>query len=146
MIRKLKKSEIDSVMSIWLASNREAHPFIPAEYWECNYESVKNTILNADVFVSVENDQIRGFIGLVENYIEGLFVEKTARGKGIGSELIRHAKSIRENLELDVYQENPKAVQFYSRHGFEIVQKTVDPATGHTECRMRWHAVDGILT
>ena len=138
MIRKLKKSEIDSVMSIWLASNREAHPFIPTEYWECNYESVKNAILNADVFVSVENDQIQGFIGLVGNYVAGLFVEKTARGKGIGSELIRHAKNTRENLELDVYQENPKAVQFYRSHGFEIVQKTVDPATRHTEYRMKW--------
>ena len=33
MIRKMKSTDLDKVMDIWLFSNIQAHDFIPEEYW-----------------------------------------------------------------------------------------------------------------
>ena len=42
MIRKFENSDIDAVMQIWQNENIKTHNFIPKEYWESNYEYVKN--------------------------------------------------------------------------------------------------------
>lgn len=41
MIRLLQKADIDRVSDIWLDANRKAHHFIPAQYWQSNYDAVK---------------------------------------------------------------------------------------------------------
>ncbi len=38
MIRELRKADIIKVAGIWLDTNTKAHNFIPAQYWESNYE------------------------------------------------------------------------------------------------------------
>lgn len=47
MIRALQKADIDSVAEIWLDTNRKAHAFIPASYWERNFASVKEMLPQA---------------------------------------------------------------------------------------------------
>ena len=42
MIRKFQKEDTGQVMRIWLNGNKDAHPFIPKEYWESNYSMVEN--------------------------------------------------------------------------------------------------------
>lgn len=138
MIRPSSDSDIDTIMDIWLTSNREAHAFVPAAYWQQNFASVKEAILKAEVYVAEESGQVAGFLGLVGNYIAGLFVKQQARDRGIGADLLKHVQSLQDTLELDVYQENPRAVAFYQNHGFQAVQKDIDPDTGHTEYRMVW--------
>lgn len=49
MIRALRKADIDSVAEIWLDTNRKAHAFIPASYWERNFASVKEMLPQAEV-------------------------------------------------------------------------------------------------
>lgn len=138
MIRPSSDSDIDTIMDIWLTSNREAHAFVPAAYWQQNFASVKEAILKAEVYVAEESGQVAGFLGLVGNYIAGLFVKQQARDRGIGADLLKHVQSLQDTLELDVYQENPRAVAFYQNHGFQAVQKDIDPDTGHAEYRMVW--------
>lgn len=41
MIRLLQKADIDRVSDIWLDANRKAHHFIPTQYWQSNYDAVK---------------------------------------------------------------------------------------------------------
>lgn len=83
MIRKQTEKDLTAIMQIWLETNTKAHSFIPEEYWLSNYEMVKSGLPKAEVFV-YEDDatkEIYGFIGLMENYIAGLFVRADA-GKG----------------------------------------------------------------
>ena len=47
MIRRMEARDLEAVASIWLASNLEAHSFIPAEYWRGNYEAVKAALAQA---------------------------------------------------------------------------------------------------
>ena len=51
MIRKMRKTDIDRVADIWLDTNQKAHDFIPASYWQDNFEEVKQMLLQAEVYV-----------------------------------------------------------------------------------------------
>ena len=73
MIRALQKADIDSVAEIWLDTNRKAHAFIPASYWERNFASVKQMLPQAEVYVYETDQGIQGFLGLNGEYIEGIF-------------------------------------------------------------------------
>ena len=72
MIRKLAQEDLEAVMGIWLEANLKAHDFIEADYWKSNFEAVKETLAQAEVYVYTEDTKIKGFIGIVEGYIAGL--------------------------------------------------------------------------
>lgn len=73
-----------------------------------------------------------------DNYIEGIFVKKAARSKGIGKQLLDHVKKVRPTLRLSVYQKNKKAIQFYLREKFSSQSERVDDNTGEKELIMVW--------
>lgn len=139
MIRKFQNRDLDEVMSIWLHTNMEAHSFIGADYWKNNYEMVRKLIPTADVFVSEENGRIRGFIGLTDFYIAGIFVRTEEQSEGIGSELLHMAMMKRKNLCLNVYKKNMRAVKFYQHCGFRIVNQKIDENTSEEEYTMEWY-------
>lgn len=138
MVRNFKNADIDKIMEIWLNSNIEAHNFIDKSYWEKNFEMVKNTLPQAEIYIYEENNNIMGFVGLVENYIAGIFVEKNFRGKGTGKKLLDYAKSIKNNLTLNVYEKNIDAVKFYKREGFTVEKFGIDKSTNEKEFMMSW--------
>lgn len=138
MVRNFKNADIDKIMEIWLNSNIEAHNFIDKSYWEKNFEMVKNTLPQAEIYIYEENNNIMGFVGLVENYIAGIFVEKNFRGKGTGKKLLDYAKSIKNNLTLNVYEKNIDAVKFYKREGFTVEKFGIDKNTDEREFMMSW--------
>lgn len=139
MIRKFQAGDLDRVMSIWLSANLEAHSFVDPEYWRRNFDAVKTMIPRAEVYVSEGENGIDGFIGVVDDYIAGIFVDASARAAGIGSQLLDRAKQSRMSLRLSVYQKNEPAVAFYRKRGFQIDKESVDPETGETEYTMLWH-------
>ena len=74
MIRELRKVDINKVAEIWLDTNIKTHYFISAQYWKSNFELVKKLLLQATVYVYEDKQEIQGFIGLSDEYIEGVFV------------------------------------------------------------------------
>ena len=64
MIRSLQKADINRVADIWLDTNLKAHSFISTQYWESNYELVKEMLSQAEVYVYEDGQKIQGFIGL----------------------------------------------------------------------------------
>lgn len=140
MIRELQKTDIDTVSQIWLDANRDAHDFIPAEYWENNFLPVKKMLLQAEVYVYMDErkNRIEGFVGLDQEYIAGIFVRKEARSGGIGKALLDFVKEKKQELTLNVYRKNERAVRFYEREGFQIIDRTVDKSTDEIEYLMKW--------
>ena len=140
MIRRLQKPDIDTVSDIWLEANRDTHDFIPAEYWENEFLPVKEMLLQAEVYVYTDEykNEIEGFVGLDQEYIAGIFVRKEARSKEIGKALLDFVKGKKQELTLNVYQKNERAVRFYERERFYIVESTMDESTGEKEYLMRW--------
>lgn len=140
MIRKLQRTEGDKAADIWLETNRKAHDFIPARYWEKHLKAVREMILQAEVYVCLDEKQeeIQGFIGLNGNHVEGLFVQSEAQSRGIGKQLLDFAKSLKGSLSLNVYQKNLRAVKFYQRENFKIQRESTDENTGEKEFFMIW--------
>lgn len=138
MIRKLQEKDIDIVMEIWLTANIEAHQFISPHYWYDSFKLVKEMIVQAEVYVYEINSNIYGFIGLNNDYIAGIFVCNQKRSMGIGKQLLDYVKEIKQQLKLNVYQKNTKAVNFYQRENFKIQNSCTDTATGEKEYTMIW--------
>lgn len=138
MIRRFQKTDTEQIMRIWLNGNEEAHPFIPREYWCSNFSMVQEQLLQAEVSVYETDGEIRGFIGIVDGYIAGIFVDRSCRSLGIGSQLLEYAKQTHDTLSLGVYQKNQRAAALYSREGFSIQSEELDEATGETEYIMLW--------
>ena len=140
MIRRMEPADTERVSEIWLEANREAHSFIPASYWEENFQMVKEMLPLAEVYVWEDTGGIQGFVGLNGDYIEGIFVSGSRRSAGIGRQLVDHCKEIRSSLRLKVYEKNRRAAAFYLREGFQITAEGVDEDTGETEYEMGWRA------
>lgn len=138
MIRKLADGDINEVMSIWLNTNILAHEFIKENYWRENFEYVQDELRKAEVYVYKENNEIYGFVGIVNGYIAGIFIKEDKQSKGFGKELLDYCKVKYNNLTLEVYEKNSRAVGFYKREGFEIINKLVDDDTQEVEYLMSW--------
>ena len=138
MIRELRKVDINKVAEIWLDTNIKTHYFISAQYWKSNFELVKELLLQATVYVYEDKQEIQGFIGLNDEYVEGIFVSGEMQSQGIGKILLNYAKDKRNKLHLNVYQKNARAISFYKREGFEIQHSGLDEATGEKDYVMTW--------
>ena len=140
MIRKFETQDLDAVMQIWLHGNLDAHAFIAASFWTEHFEMVRDLLPQAELYVHENEDtrQIDGFIGLTENHIEGIFVAKAARSKGIGRALLEYAKSRKPRLTLGVYQKNERALVFYQREQFVVHSEGIDEDTNEADIQMLW--------
>ena len=140
MIRKLQKADINRVADIWLKTNLKAHFFIPEQYWISNYEFVKEILPQAEVYVYEDDKMIQGFIGINDEYIEGIFVSDEMQSRGIGKMLLDYIKDKKDRLQLKVYQKNVRAMSFYQREGFTIQSEGMDEFTGEKEYVMNWES------
>ncbi|MFC3931302.1 GNAT family N-acetyltransferase [Streptococcus dentapri] len=140
MIRTFTKNDLSSVMEIWLEANIRAHNFIPEKYWQENYSKVEYMLPQAEIYVYQDANmhQILGFIGLMENYIAGIFVKESEQSKGIGCHLLNFVKGQKNNLSLSVYQKNVRAVSFYEREQFTVQSESIDKNTNEKEFVMTW--------
>lgn len=139
MIRKFEKKDTERVMQIWLEVNIETHDFVPSKYWLSQYQSVQKQILQADIYVYEQDKEIQGFVGMMDDYLAGIFVDKKCRSMGIGKSLLECVKKNYPAFSLNVYQKNRRAVNFYLREGLSIVSKEIDEDTGETDYTMAWN-------
>ena len=135
MIRKLNEADIDKVMDIWMKSTIKAHDFISKEYWQDNYNTVKEVYIPmSETFVYKDVQGIKGFISVINNeFIGALFVDIDFQGNGIGKQLIDYAVSKYGKLQLAVYKENKKSVEFYINRGFKIIEEQINDDSKHVE-------------
>ena len=127
MIRKMKPADLNAIMEIWLSSNLDAHSFVGRQYWQEQLPAVRAAIQGAEVYCYIAtNDTIAGFIGL--------FVVSKYRQQGISSQLLVFVQGYHQQLTLDSYPQNQRAVAFYHRHGFVTSQQDA------TNVHMTWTA------
>lgn len=143
MIRRLENKDLEQTAKIWLDTNREAHDFIPGSYWENHYLVVKEMLLQAEVYVYEAEQEIRGFVGLDDTYIAGIFVRSKDQSLGIGTQLLNFVKERKEELSLRVYQKNENAIRFYQREAFQVQEEGIDEDTKEKEYLMIWRKQNG---
>jgi putative acetyltransferase len=137
MIREFIESDMDNVLEIWLSASIIAHDFVDESFWKSQVENMRNIYIPAsETYVYEEDSVVLGFYALNENNLAAIFVNPQCQGKGIGKQLISHAKTKRDTLNLNVYKENERSYQFYLSQGFKVVSEQVDEHTGHLEYTM----------
>ena len=139
MIRKFEKNDINVVMEIWENENIRTHNFIAKEYWKNSYKYVKDILPNADIYVYILDEHIVGFIGVNNNYIEGIFVDTNNQHKGIGTALLDKVKESKDKLTLSVFKKNKNAIKFYKKNNFIITSENIDKNTNEIEYIMNWN-------
>lgn len=64
MIREFRMSDVEQVMKLWLAGNKDAHSFVPEDYWHFHYSEVQEALLEAEVFVYDTGEKIQERINI----------------------------------------------------------------------------------
>ncbi len=141
MIREFQQVDIDQVITIWLEASIKAHDFVDSKFWESKVNDMRDIYIpSGETYVYEEERIIKGFVSLYNDSIAAIFVSPNFQGAGIGKQLIRKAKDVREELNLTVYKENYSSVEFYKKCGFKIEQEQIDKHTGHPEVVMKFNS------
>ena len=70
------------------------------------------------------DQRITGFAGVAAGKIEMLFIDPDHRGQGLGKKLLNYAMQHLNADELDVNEQNPQALGFYFKQGFEVIGRS----------------------
>lgn len=132
MIVQSSTNDYEKLINIWENSVRETHSFLMEE----DIQFYKPLILK-EYFPQVDlychkddNQRINGFMGIVGDKLEMLFIDSGKRGKGIGKVLLDYAINERNVKWVDVNEQNSLAVGFYQHMGFQVVSRSELDGTG----------------
>jgi ribosomal protein S18 acetylase RimI-like enzyme len=107
------------VLDIWLVESRAGHPFLTEADLAAQRTLVRDVYVEpAETWVAIVDGRLDGFIGLLDSFIGGLFVDPQARRGGIGRALVQHAAAGKGTLTVEVYAANDAALAFSARLGF----------------------------
>ena len=148
MIHKWQSDDLAPLLSLWLESTTEAHPFIDANYWKESESIVRDVYLpSAETWIWEQDGCPRGFISVMQSqFVGALFVAPAFIGKGIGHALLNYVQQRYPYLSLEVYQKNVRAVNFYHAQGFRIEDSAWQDDTQHPTWIMSWQVDQTPLT
>ncbi|PKV52570.1 putative acetyltransferase [Aquimarina sp. MAR_2010_214] len=142
MIRKYKEVDLEILMKIWGEASVLAHPFLEDEFVQKVTQDMRQIYLpnpEANTYVYKENENIVGFISMIENEIAGLFVNPKNCSKGIGSALVNYVQEKGYDiLEVEVFKNNEIGRAFYDKYGFKKINEYFFEAANQNVLRMRY--------
>ena len=117
---------IERSLKVWESSVKATHLFLSEDEIETIKKYVPQALKEIPFLIIVENrNQIPvGFMGIVEQHLEMLFISQEERGKGLGKKLLKYGIEKYSVNDLAVNEQNPLAKGFYEHMGFEIYKRT----------------------
>lgn len=124
--------DYERVVEVWAASVRATHTFVTEADIEIIRPLVREGLPDVPHLLGVREltGRVAGFIGVENGKVEMLFVHPAWRGEGIGRRLLSYAVTALGASELDVNEQNPQAIGFYLRMGFEVVGRSAVDGMG----------------
>lgn len=130
-IRMSHPSEASQIIEIWKNSVDATHDFLTAHDRQEIEKEVIGFFSQTPVWVATnQEDRPVGWMFLHEGHLEALFVDASARGLGVGKQLISHALALHPALSVDVNEQNPQAVGFYQHMGFQVSGRSEQDSQG----------------
>lgn len=139
MIRKYENADSDAIVEVWIMASRVATPFLSEEFLQQESDRIRTIWLKkAETWVFEDDNVVVGFVALIGNEIGAIFVRPDCQGRGIGRALMDHAAKLRQELFLDVFEDNASGRRFYDRYGFRHENRHIHDLTGHALIRLSY--------
>lgn len=131
-ITEISPTEYPEVVELWELSVRATHGFLKEEDILYFKPLILNEYLKAVDLRCIrgEDGEILGFSGVADGNLEMLFVHPDHAGKGIGKTLLTLATNDQQVTKVDVNEQNPKALEFYLKNGFQLIGRSERDGTG----------------
>ncbi|WP_025127728.1 GNAT family N-acetyltransferase [Pseudomonas sp. PH1b] len=132
VIHTPKLSDYPELTQVWEASVRATHDFLPDSYIELLRKLVLSRYLDAVMLICTRDprQRITGFAGVAAGKVEMLFIDPAHRGQGLGRQLLHYAVEHLNAQQLDVNEQNPQALGFYFKQGFEVIGRSEQDGMG----------------
>ncbi|NWA23696.1 GNAT family N-acetyltransferase [Pseudomonas gingeri] len=126
VIHTPRPGDYPEMAELWEASVRATHDFLPDSYIELLKNMLLTHYLDAVMLICTRDSRqrITGFAGVAAGKIEMLFIAPKSRGTGLGKQLLSYAIEHLNADELDVNEQNPQAIGFYFKQGFEVIGRS----------------------
>ena len=112
------------IADLYLASRADALPFLRRVHTDDEVRVwVRNVLLRrGETWIARLNGTVVGFVTLIGDDLDQLYLMPGHYRRGIGSQLLAKAKERSPGrLHLFTFQRNKRARAFYQKHGFRIV-------------------------
>jgi putative acetyltransferase len=148
-LRRYAPADEAETFALWIETWQTAYPHLNfAARREALRERWHKEIAPLPVIVlAVTDERIVGFFTLEpdRNYIDQLAVAPDMWGTPVAAMLIDEAKRLSPAcVELNVNQDNARALRFYAKHGFAVTRDDVNPRSGAPIFWMRWQGAQPV--
>jgi putative acetyltransferase len=143
ILRPYAGADEDAAIELWRRSWQEAYPDIDfaarVDWWRERWR--QELAPRAAIVVAESGAAIVGYVTVDPNsgYLDQIVVAPEFWGGTVGADLLAEAKRLSPaRLELQVNNDNPRAIRFYEKHGFALAGDDVNPVSGRPVYRMAW--------
>lgn len=118
-LRRYRAEDNQALSDIWLRASARAHSFFTREQLAEQQKRVSEVYLpNAETWIACEGAGLLGLIGLINEFIGGLFVDPQYQGSGVGRTLVNHAMKLGDSPILAVCARNSRGPDLLRTVGY----------------------------
>ena len=141
VLRPYEPADCEQLLDVWTRASALAHPFLGKAFMEQERRNIPDVSLPiAETWVWAVDGRVTGFISLLGNEVGALFVDPDCHRGGIGRSLIEQARTLRGDLEVEVFERNALGRRFYEHVGFKLIERKIHEPTGFELLRLRLEA------
>lgn len=136
-VRAYTPGDFPAVCRIYLDAKRAELRFEPGrfEFTPLEQDAGMLTAFNESSVLVYDDGEVQGFSATFDGQLRALFVQGSARSKGIGQKLLNAViANTPSAITLNVAHSNEGAIRFYDRNGFTLIGETTRQYSG-TEVR-----------
>ncbi len=125
ILRPATHEDATAIATLFLASRRDALPYLPEVHPDAEtYAWMEQVVLTQGaVWVAEGEGRIVGFMAVVRNHLDHLYILPGYQRRGIGDRLLVKAQELSpDRLDLWAFQRNSPARAFYEARGFVAVE------------------------
>lgn len=122
--RLAEKNDQPALINLWRASVSATHEFLSEADQATIEKNLPLYFEHVKLKVWQEDNQLIGFSGTAENSLEMLFLAPEYFGKGYGNQILQQLIQEDGINKIDVNEDNPRALRFYQKNGFEVISRS----------------------